>query len=107
MEYDTKFSKEKNNKTANKSFDEVRYIAGNIGISLLSIFNFLFRIKYKIVGFLMLVCPVYFFDEGRLLVMELVESIKNNGLFDILILFTFVAVAIVWCTIAIRFLVKS
>lgn len=84
---------------------ETAYHSGNIKYFLANIFQVLFRLKIKFLGTIMLAVPVYYFDEGKELVLNLVHSISNQGFVDIFILFAVGSVIITWCSFAIYFII--
>ncbi len=107
METDAKSSKAKSYTNISKIYKEVKYVAGNIGVALLSFLNFISLIKFKIIAVLMMAFPIYFFEDGRLLVLGMFNSIEDKGLINIFILFSFIAATILWCTIALRLFFKK
>ena len=84
---------------------ETTYHAGNIKYLLSNIAQFIFRLRLKIVGIIMLGVPVLYFNEGQSIVLNLVSSITNKGFVDIFILFAVGSVIITWCSFALYFII--
>ena len=83
---------------------ETFYHFGNIGYLLQNISNVIIRLRVKILGLLMLGVPIFYFDAGKSLVLNLVHSIAYKGLADIFILFAVGSIIITWCSFAIYFI---
>ena len=87
-----------------KFLKESAYHSGNVFQFLKNVSEVIYRIKMKIFGLLMLGVPGLYFDEGKEIMMNLVNSISSEGFYDIFILFAFGSVIVTWVSFAIYFI---